>query len=269
MRPSFALLIFSSAFAAAPSLAGAATCNHPGGFDAFVSQFSQEAAQQGISRAGLAALQGARRNARVIRLDRSQKSFKLSFSQFYARRVSQGTIRRGRSLMRSHAALFARIEQRFGVPPEIITAIWGLETGYGANSGNMPVIDSLATLAHDCRRSAFFQNELMSALKIIDRGDMPVAAMRGAWAGEIGQTQFLASSYLKFAVDFDGDGRRNLVSSVPDVLASTAHYLRSYGWQRGQGWSPGSANYQVLRQWNKASVYVQTIAALAEQLRKR
>lgn len=247
-------------------VAQAATCDHPGGFNAFIKEFRQEAARSGISQRGLGALDQARHNPQVIRLDRSQKSFRLSFEQFYARRVNNALIAKGRRLMASNARLFSRIEQAYGVPPAVITAIWGLETGYGANSGNMSIIGSLATLAHDCRRSAFFQNELMHALRIVDRGDMRPQAMRGAWAGEIGQTQFLASSYIKFAVDFDGDGRRDLIASVPDVLASTANYLRAHGWRRGQPWGPGTHNHEVLRLWNKASVYVRTIAKMSEQL---
>ena len=122
------------------------------------------------------------------------------------------------------------------------------------------------TLAHDCRRTERFQNELISALKILDRGDLTLSEMRGAWAGELGQTQFLPSSYLKYAVDFDGNGKRDLIRSVPDVLASTANYLRGYGWQRGGSWQEGSANFNVLKEWNKSSVYQKTISYFATQL---
>ncbi len=162
--------------------------------------------------------------------------------------------------------MFDRIEKRFGVPAPIIVAIWGLETSYGALGNKMSIVRSLATLAYDCRRSAFFRNELVSALKIVQRGDMSPTQLRGGWAGEIGQTQFLASAYYKFAVDFDGDGRRDLIRSIPDSLASTANFLRSYGWQSGQSWHPGSTNYNVIQQWNKAQVYVRTIAVMADKL---
>ena len=148
----------------------------------------------------------------------------------------------------------------------MIVAIWGLETDYGAVLGNMSSVRSLATLAHDCRRTEMFQNELLSALRIIDRGDMTSAQMRGAWAGELGQTQFLASNYVRFAVDYDGNGHRDLIRSVPDVLASTANYLKSYGWKRGQPWSEGTANFAVLQQWNKSSNYQRTIALFATRL---
>jgi len=163
--------------------------------------------------------------------------------------------------------LVARLEQQFGVPPEVLVSIWALETNFGAQSGNLPIIRSVATLASDCRRQAFFENELMSALKIVQRGDLPIASMKGAWAGEIGQTQFMPSSYVNYAVDFDGDGHPNLVSSVPDVLASTANFLRRKGWKRGEGWGEGTPNQQALREWNKAGVYMRTIGVMAEKMR--
>ncbi|ESR26137.1 lytic murein transglycosylase [Lutibaculum baratangense] len=252
------------------STAQAAQCGDgPGGFSTWLSQFKQEAVARGISpRAVSAALDGVTYNPTVIKLDRGQKSFRLSFEEFYAKRVSNAMINQGRKHIQNHGQMLGRIEQRTGVPPEIIMAIWGLETGYGRDSGNMSIFRSLATLAYDCRRSDFFTNELIHALMIVDRGDMQPSRMIGAWAGEIGQTQFLASSYIKFAVDGDGDGRRDLIRSVPDVLWSTASYLQAYGWQPGAGWEPGTHNYEVLRKWNKASVYVQTISVMAQKMRQ-
>jgi membrane-bound lytic murein transglycosylase B len=147
-----------------------------------------------------------------------------------------------------------------------VIAIWALETDFGVVQGKQNALRSLATLAHDCRRTERFQNELLDALRIIDRGDLSPAEMRGAWAGELGQTQFLPSSYLKFAVDFDGNGKRDLIRSVPDVLASTANYLRGYGWQRGGSVAEGTPNYAVLKEWNKSSVYQKTIAVFASRL---
>ena len=129
-----------------------------------------------------------------------------------------------------------------------------------------PTSASLATRAYDCRRSDKFRAELLDALRIVQRGDLNPATMRGAWAGEIGQTQFMPSSYIKYAVDFDGSGRRDLLHSVPDVLASTAKYLQAYGWQRGQGWEPGEPNFAVIQQWNASAVYSKTIAALATRI---
>jgi lytic murein transglycosylase len=169
-------------------------------------------------------------------------------------------------MMQTHAGTLSRIEQQFGVPGAVVIAIWGLETDFGVNMGKQPALRALATLAYDCRRSERFTAELIDALKIIDRGDLSPAEMKGAWAGELGQTQFLPSSYVKFAVDFDGNGKRDLIRSVPDVLASTANYLQGYGWKRGQPFGEGTANYDVLKEWNKSTVYQKTIAAFAQRL---
>lgn len=266
----FGGLILASVVALIPGIASAECGRDGSGFASWLQQFKAKAAAQGVSAGTISsALEGVSYDRKVISLDRGQRSFKLSFEQFYARRVSGGLIARGRSLMKTHGATLQRIEARYGVPAPVIIAIWGLETGYGANSGNMSILRSLATLAYDCRRSEFFQNELIHALKIVDRGDMSPSQLRGGWAGEIGQTQFLASSYSKFAVDFDGNGRRDLIRSVPDMLASTANFLKSYGWRAGQGWQPGSANYSVIQEWNKAQVYVKTISIMADKLAGR
>ncbi|GBF28307.1 membrane-bound lytic murein transglycosylase B [bacterium MnTg02] len=251
---------------AAPSLA--ASCGNSGsGFGGWLASFKKQAAAQGISQRTLvSALKGVTYNKTVIRLDRSQKAFKQSFRQFASRRVTKGRLAKGKRLMQTHARTLARIERRFGVPAPVIVAIWGLETDYGANTGRMPVMRSLATLAYDCRRSKFFQNELMNALRIVERGDRSPGKMRGAWAGELGQTQFLASSYMKFAVDFDGNGRPDLIRSIPDVLASTANYLKGYGWRAGGGWNEGATNFPVLQKWNKSQIYSKTIALMATKL---
>ena len=173
---------------------------------------------------------------------------------------------RGRNMLIQYGSIFNKIEDQFGVPGPVIVAIWGLETDFGTNPGKFPTVRSLASLAYDCRRPDKFRAETIAALQIIDRGDMSPADMHGAWAGEIGQTQFLPSSYLKYAVDYDGNGHRDLIRSVPDVLASTANYLKGYGWQRGQPWGEGTANFQVLLQWNASQVYTKTVAYFAQQL---
>jgi lytic murein transglycosylase len=253
---------------AAPA-ANAADCgDDASGFDAWLVGLKRTAAAQGISPAAISSgLAGVSYDPTVIRLDRSQRSFKLSFEEFYARRVDGSLIRRGQALMRTHAATLDRIEKQFGVPGPILIAIWGLETNYGADSsGKFSVIRSLATLAYDCRRSEFFTAHLLDALRIIERGDLNLAQLRGGWAGEIGHTQFLPSGYYKYAVDFDGDGRRDLEASVPDMLASTANFLKGHGWQGGQGWEPGSPNYAVIKEWNKAEVYQRTIAVMSSKL---
>ena len=168
--------------------------------------------------------------------------------------------------MSKHAGLLQRIEQQFGVPGGVVISIWALETDFGAGMGKHPVVRAVATLAHDCRRTEMFQRELMSALMIVNRGDMSNEQLVGAWAGEIGQTQFLPSSYVRFAVDFDGKGRRDLIRSVPDALASTANYLRGYGWQKGGALEEGTHNFSVLKEWNRAEVYQKTIALFTQRL---
>ncbi len=254
-----------------PAAAFAQDCGNSGaGFEAWLERFKGKAAAQGISQGAISsALSGVSYDPTVVRLDRSQKSFKLSFEQFYARRVGPALIRRGQSLMRTHAATLDRVQKRFGVPPEIIIAIWGLETNYGSDtSGRFSIIRSLATLAYDCRRSPFFTGQLLDAVRIVQKGDMSPGEMRGGWAGEIGQTQFLPTPYVKYAVDFDGDGRRDLVRSVPDILASTASFLKGHGWQAGGSWEPGSTNYGVIKDWNRAEVYQRTISVMATKLRE-
>lgn len=247
----------------------AAQCGKTGaGFNAWLVDLRARAKKRGITERTLSrALKGVSYDRRVIRRDRSQRSFKLSFKTFYKRRVGSYLMKRARQRLRRHAGLFSRIEKRYGVPREILVSIWGLETNFGRDgSGKYSIIRSVATLAYDCRRSAFFTKHLFGALRIVQRGDMTPQQMRGGWAGEIGQVQFLPGSYDKYAVDFDGDGRRDLVRSVPDMLASTANYLRAHGWKRGQSWQPGTHNYGRIKDWNRADVYARTIALMAKRL---
>lgn len=255
---------FAAFAAATPSLAQVAC--ETGNFEQWVADFGRDAAQLGVGPQAVAALNGLTYDKKVIGLDRNQKHFKVSFEQFIKNRVSGGRITKGRQMLKKHAQLLSRIEKDFGVPPQIIVAIWGMETDYGVVQGKMPAIRSLATLAYDCRRTAFFQQQLFDALRVIDRGDIPVAEMKGAWAGEMGQTQFMATSYYRYALDYDGDGRRDLVRSVPDVLASTANFLKGHGWVRGAGYHPGEPNYAALQGWNKADVYSRALGYFADKL---
>jgi len=248
---------------AAPAIA--APCGS-GTFEAWLDDFKKEAAAKGISAAAIqAGLTGVTLDKAVLTRDQSQKVFNQSFEEFSGRMVPP-RMTRGSNMLKQYGSVLSRIEQAYGVPPEVIVAIWGLETDFGVNIGKFPTIRSLATLAYDCRRSDTFKAELMDALRIIERGDIAPQEMRGAWAGEIGQTQFMPSSYVKFAVDFDGNGHRDLLRSVPDVLASTANFLAGYGWQKGKDWQPGSPNFAVIQQWNKSEVYAKTIAYFASQL---
>jgi lytic murein transglycosylase len=243
----------------------AATCGS-GNFQAWLDDFKNDAAAKGISQAAISTgLAGVTLDQGVLSRDRSQRVFNQSFEEFSGRMVPP-RLARGANMMKQYGSVLGRIEQSYGVPGEVLVAIWGLETDYGVNIGKFPTIRSLATLAYDCRRSEEFRAQLMDALRIVERGDLAPSEMRGAWAGELGQTQFMPSSYIKYAVDFDGNGRRDLLRSAPDVLASTANYLASYGWQRGKDWQPGSANFAVIQQWNKSEVYAKTIGYFASQL---
>ena len=228
-----------------------------------------EAQAAGVS-AGVtsAAFGGITQDGAVLAFDRRQRyTFNKSFEQYVSTRVGPGRINGGRALLQRHAALLSRIEQQFGVPRQILVAIWGLESDFGKGDiGKLPVIRTLATLAHDCRRTELFQGELLAALKIVQRGDLPLRDLIGAYAGEIGQTQFLPSSYIKYGVDFDGDGRVDLRHSVPDVLASTANLLHSNGFKMGQPYDEGSANFDAMREWNRAVIYRKTIGYFADRL---
>jgi lytic murein transglycosylase len=258
---------FVAAILLAAGQAAAATCRDPAGFEKWLDDIGQEAVAQGISpEAVKQGLSGVIFDQSIIRKDRGQGVFKQSFEQFAGRMVSPARLRGGATMLKRHAATLSRIEQRFGVPAPVLVAIWGLETDFGAVKANLPVIRSVATLTYDCRRSDFFKAHLFDALRIVDSGDLTPAEMRGAWAGEMGQTQFMPSNYVRYAIDFDGDGRADLLHSPADVLASTANYLQGHGWVRGGDWEPGSPNFEAIRAWNKSQVYSRTIAYYASKL---
>ncbi len=173
----------------------------------------------------------------IIRRDSGQGVFQQSFLQFASRMTAAGRYQNGLIKLKQNAALLSRIEQKFGVPPPVVVALWGLESDYGSYKGGIyPIIKSVATLAYDCRRPDFFRKQLMGAVKIVERGDLRPDEMIGNWAGELGPTQFTPSDYFEHGVDFDGDGRVDMIHSVPDALASAANLLKSFGWQRGQPW---------------------------------
>ncbi len=261
-------LALTAALVAGLGQAEAASCGKdPAQFGTWLQEFKAEAVASGISRRVVdQALGGVTYDPRVIKLDRNQKHFSQPFEVYAKRVVSPGRVAKGKKLMQQYKSVLDRIEKQYGVPAPILIAIWGMETDFGAGSGNMSTMRSLATLAFDCRRTDFFQDQLMAALKIVQRGDLSPAQMKGAWAGELGQTQFLPTSYLRFAVDFDRNGHADLRNSPIDVLASTANYLKGYGWQRGGGWNEGSHNFAVLREWNRAGVYAKSAALFADKL---
>jgi membrane-bound lytic murein transglycosylase B len=197
----------------------------------------QEAMQRGIRQATIsAALTGIHPLARVLELDRRQPEVTLTFQQYLDRVVSEDRIARGRQFLAQHRNLLEGVSARYGVQPRFIVALWGIESDFGRITGNFSVVESLATLAYDGRRSSFFRGELFNALRILDQGHITVALMRGSWAGAMGQNQFMPSSFLTYAQDFDGDGRRDIWTNLADVFASTANYLRQVGWHGDETW---------------------------------
>ncbi len=237
------------------------------GFDDWLAAFRQEAASAGIPSSVIeSALADVAYDDQVIAHDRGQRAFQQDFARFAAKRVTAYRLKKGRTLLLSYAEAFDTIERRYGVPGPVLVAIWGLETEFGAASGNVPTFSALATLAYDCRRSEQFRAELLDALEIVQRGDLEPAQMHGAWAGEIGQTQFLPSTYLNYAVAYDGAGAADLVDNPEDALASTANFLHAKGWKRGAGWDEGQPNFAALKEWNEAPVYAKTIALFADRL---
>ena len=215
----------------------AQSCNPTQSFERWLEDFKREAAAAGVSRQAIASvLSSVAYDPAIVRKDRAQGVFAQTFLQFSGRMVSADRMKRGAEYLDRQRDTFARIEKQFGVPGAVIIGFWGLETDFGANSGKSPIIGALATLAYDCRRPDMFREQLLAALKIVEKGDLTPDQMIGAWAGELGQTQFLPSHYLEFGVDFDGDGRVDLRNSVPDVLASTAKLLQHHGWKRGEPW---------------------------------
>jgi lytic murein transglycosylase len=225
------------AFATAPAATAAGACQKEGSFDAWLRNFRAEAADSGISQRAIdEGLSGIRFDPAIVKKDRGQGVFTQDFLTFSDRMVSGNRVKSGAANIAKYKNVFSRIEKEFGVPAAVIVAFWALETDFGANIGDGPTLTSLATLAYDCRRPDMFRKELLAALVIIDRGDLRAAEMRGPWAGELGQVQFLATRYVDYGVDYDGDGRVDMLRSAPDALASAAKYLVHLGWRPGEPW---------------------------------
>ena len=264
-RLSFRTLAVGAWLLTSTASALAAQCG-TGTFESWLDDFKKEAVAKGISQNAIqAGLNGVTQDKAILARDHSQQVFSQTFEQFSGRMVPP-RLNRGSDMMKRYGSVLSRIEETYGVPGEILVAIWGLETDFGVNTGKFPTLRSLATLAYDCRRSDMFKAELMDALRIVERGDLAPQEMHGAWAGEIGQTQFMPSSYIKYGVDFDGDGHVDLRHSVPDVLASTANLLHSNGFKMGAPYGEGSANFEAMREWNRAVIYRKTIGYFADQL---
>ena len=208
-----------------------------GEFRDWLAAFKAEARGRGISAATLErAFQGVEPLAAVIEADRRQPERRMSFAEYRLKVVSEARIRRGRALLGEHRALLERVRARFAVPAPTLVALWGIESSFGDFKGTWRVIDALATLAWEGRRAELFRRELLAALEILERGERRPAALLGSWAGAMGQSQFMPSTYLGYAVDFDGDGRRDIWTSLPDVFASMSNYLARAGWAGGEHW---------------------------------
>ncbi len=245
--------------------ASAAKCGNDGsGYKAWLESFSAEAKSAGIKPKAISALQGTSYATKTIQADRNQKSFKLTLEQFMAKRGASSIMSKGKAMKKSNAALFAKIEKKYGVPPGPLLAILGMESGFGAFMGNQNTLSAVATLAYDCRRSEFFTNQLMAALKLVERGVLSANSV-GAMHGEIGQTQFLPANVLKFGADGNGDGRVDLRNQA-DALASTANFLRGHGWRAGAGYQPGQPNFGAIQGWNAAGVYQKAIAIIGKEI---
>src|SRR5215475_2419340 len=250
------ILILSLAFTALLAPKAFAACQSPAAFGSWLQSFKKEAVAQGISPGVVSeALDGLIYDPSVIAKDRGQSVFAQSFLQFSGRMVSANRLSVGSSLLKKNAATFARIEQQYGVPGPVLVGFWGLETDFGKVMGNMETLRSLATLAFDCRRPDEFKEQLLDALRVIQRGDLASVDMRGPWAGEVGQFQFVPSVYWKYAVDFDGSGRRDLIHNTPDALASAANYLDGLGWQPGQPWLE-EVRVPAEMDWDQADVTI-------------
>ncbi len=238
--------------------AHAAQCgSSAAGFETWKSEFAQEARAKGIGASAISALMGTNYASATIAADRGQRSFSLSLDAFLAKRGAATIVARGRKLKQSQAAMFASIEQRYGVPPGPLIAIWGMETGFGSQRGNQNMLSSIATLAYDCRRSAYFTEHLYAALQLIERGALS-ASTRGSMHGEVGQTQFMPKNILAYGI-----GNLDVAANA---LASTANFLKAHGWKAGAGYQPGEPNFAAIQEWNAAGVYEKAIALMGRQI---
>jgi membrane-bound lytic murein transglycosylase B len=223
--------------ATGPATDAAGTAEQDAAFAAWKADLRREALALGISADTLdKALTPAQPIPKVVELDRRQPEFTQTFWRYVDLRVNDKRIEQGKAMLKKHGPLLNHIWQKYHVPPRFLVAFWGLESNYGSHFGGYPVVDALVTLAYDPRRSKFFRTQLLDALKIIDKGDIDAAHMRGSWAGAMGHLQFIPSTFTRYAVDEDGDGRRDIWNSLPDTFGSAANYLSSIGWNGGETW---------------------------------
>lgn len=254
------------ALAASPAIA--AQCgNDSSGWNIWKQEFAQEAAAVGIGQRGLQALSNASYSTRTIAADRNQRGVRYALDDFIRIRLGSldGFAAQATRRLDQNRPFFATLEQRYGVPAGILLAIHGMETGFGRNMGSENVVSSILTVAYDCRRSAFFTPHALAALQMVDRG-MLSPSQKGAAHGELGHTQFLPGNAMRYGADGNGDGVVDFYT-MADAMASTANFLRQKGWQPGQPFQEGTANFRVLNDWNAATVYQQAIALSAARIR--
>jgi lytic murein transglycosylase len=233
----FVLNPSSSAVAQAAGVSTITECQNGVKFESWLEGLKTEALQKGVSqKTWNSALPHLTYNAQVIKNDRSQKGLQKTFVEFANHRAAAGFLQKAQSEIKKNEPLLAKITKDFGVPPQVLVTLWGLESDFSASTGNFSILSATATLAYDCRRSDFFRTQVLAALLIIEKGDLSVDEMVGNWAGEIGGTQLTPVDYLKYAIDYDGDGRTDLIHSVPDTLATAANFLKGHGWQAGEPW---------------------------------
>lgn len=253
---------FVAAFAA-PAIA--AQCgNDANGFNAWKAAFAAEAERAGVKQRGLQALANAQYATGTIQADRNQKSFRFTLDKFLQIRGADTIVSQGRKRKAGNANFYASLERQYGVPAGVLLAIHGMETGFGGFMGDSSVVSAITTLAYDCRRSDFFVPHAIGALMLVDQGTID-GNTKGAKHGELGHTQFLPGNAMRYGVDGDGNGRVDLYNQT-DAMASTANFLRRKGWQPGQGYQEGQPNFQVIKQWNAATVYQQAIAIMGAKI---
>jgi lytic murein transglycosylase len=244
------------AFATIPQAFAGSECHDGKSFDQWLNSIRAEAKAAGIKESAInAALNGVQFDPAIIRRDRGQQVFQQTFLQFSDRMVNE-RMSRGKAMLDKNAALFSRIEREFGVPGPVLVSFWGLESDFGADKGKTPIVQAVATLAYDCRRADVFHGELLDAIKLVELNYIPVNEMLGDWAGELGHMQISTPQYVKYAVDYDGDGKADVVHSVPDAMATAANFLKGLGWQRGQPWLQEVKVPQTL-DWKEADLSIQ------------
>ncbi|WP_147113740.1 lytic transglycosylase domain-containing protein [Tateyamaria sp. syn59] len=256
--------VFAAVLSLGAPVAYAQCGNTSAGFEAWKSGFASDAQRAGVQSRGLQALANATYANRTIAADRNQKSFRYSLDKFMQVRGADTIVAQGRKRKARSPDFYAALERQYGVPAGVLIAIHGMETAFGGFMGDSSVVSAILTLTYDCRRSDFFKPHAIGALKLVDQGSI-TGATKGAKHGELGHTQFLPGNALTYGVDANGDGRVDLYNQT-DALASTANFLRQKGWKPGQGYQQGQPNFAVIKQWNAATVYQQSIAIMGARI---